>query len=100
MPNSCICLQNFLSTLDRPLTVDDDKITRWHPKFLVDQLPAIEVAELPQPPEVNRIFTAKAALEEARNRLTPKVRKFSSESRSTSMSYNLNHRFNVLPETF
>ena len=53
--------------------MEGDKITRWHPKFLVDQVPVIEVAELPQPPEINRIYTAKAALEEARNMLTPRV---------------------------
>ena len=53
--------------------MEGDKITRWHPKFLVHQVPVIEVAELPQPPEVNRIYTAKAALEEARNMLTPRV---------------------------
>ena len=53
--------------------MEGDRITRWHPKFLVDQVPVIEVAELPQPPEINRIYTAKAALEEARNMLTPRV---------------------------
>ena len=75
----------FLSALKRPLSVEGDKITRWHPKFLVDQVPMVEIAELPQPPEINRIFTAKAALEEARSMLTPRVGDFISCGKRVSL---------------
>ena len=42
----------------RPLTIPDDKITRWHPKFALDEVPDIEAAPLPEPPDVKRLATA------------------------------------------
>ncbi len=66
-------LQNFLSAQSLPLNVDDDKIQRWHPRFAVDQVPDVAIAEIPKPPVVAKIYTAQEALAEARSHLTPKV---------------------------
>ena len=67
-------LQEFLSKLSKPLTVPDDKITRWHPKFPLDEVADIPEALLPQPPNVQVYQTAKDVLEGARGKLTPKVK--------------------------
>jgi len=55
------------------LNVLDDKITRWHPRFLVDEVPSIEPADLPQPPDVKTFNTAADVLKQARGHLSPKV---------------------------
>ncbi|XP_050398494.2 DNA replication factor Cdt1 [Patella vulgata] len=65
--------KNFLDNLDKPLSIPDDKITRWHPAFPLDQVADIEAAELPQPPVVNKYHSAKDVLDERRGKLTPKV---------------------------
>lgn len=43
-------LQQFLSSLNPPLEIADEKIVRWHPAFQLDTVPDIEEAELPKPP--------------------------------------------------
>ena len=65
--------QEFLSNLDRPLNVPNDKITRWHPKFRLDEVPDIEPAEVPKPPNVQVYQTAKDVLENARGKVLPNV---------------------------
>lgn len=65
--------QEFLSNLDRPLNVPDDKITRWHPKFRLDEVPDIEPAEVPKSPNVQVYQTAKDVLENARGKVLPNV---------------------------
>ena len=67
-------LQEFLQKLDRPLTVSDEKIARWHPRFRLDQVPDIEAAELPKPPQVKKLTTAREVLEEAKADMNPRVR--------------------------
>ena len=67
------CLQVFLSKLSRPLTIPDDKITRWHPKFPLDEVPDIEESPLPQPPDVQTYQTAQDILDHARGKVMPKV---------------------------
>ena len=42
--------QQFLSSLDPPLDIPDEKILRWHPAFQLDMVPDIDEAELPKPP--------------------------------------------------
>ncbi|KAK7901460.1 hypothetical protein WMY93_018229 [Mugilogobius chulae] len=37
----------FLSSLDPPLTVPEDKLSRWHPRFNVDTVPAVPDSPLP-----------------------------------------------------
>lgn len=66
-------LQEFLSNLSRPLTIPDDKITRWHPKFPLDEVPDVQEAPLPQPPDIQVYQTARDVLESTRGKLTPKV---------------------------
>ncbi|KAF4098115.1 hypothetical protein G5714_022123 [Onychostoma macrolepis] len=39
----------FLASLNPPIAVPDDKLTRWHPRFNVDEVPNIKPSDLPQP---------------------------------------------------
>lgn len=43
------------------------RLTRWHPEFNVDGVPDIVSAALPQPPNLEKVATAKDVLERARN---------------------------------
>ncbi|CAH2324396.1 DNA replication factor Cdt1 [Pelobates cultripes] len=65
----------FLETLDPPLLVPDDKLSRWHPRFKVDEVPEIEAAELPLPPQTEKLTTAQDVLSKARGVMTPKMEK-------------------------
>lgn len=56
------------------MTVPEDQLTRWHPRFNVDEVPDIEPAELPQPPVTEKLTTAQEVLARARSLMTPKVR--------------------------
>ncbi|KGL73562.1 DNA replication factor Cdt1, partial [Tinamus guttatus] len=60
-------------SLTPPLAVPDDELTRWHPRFNVDEVPDIAPAELPRPPQGDRIATAQEVLSTARGVMTPKV---------------------------
>lgn len=66
-------LQAFLATLNPPMVVPEEKLTRWHPRFNVDKVPDISPAELPRPPQEDRLSTAQEVLSTARGMLTPKV---------------------------
>ena len=55
------------------MSVDDEKIIRWHPKFRVDNVPDIGEAELPQPPVVKTYNSAHDVLEKARDMIAPRV---------------------------
>ena len=59
--------------MDRPLSVPNDKLTRWHPKFPLDQIAEVESADLPQPPAVKTYNTAKDVLDKARVVINPRV---------------------------
>lgn len=63
----------FLASLNPALVVPDDKITRWHPKFNVDEVPNILPGDLPQPPQTEKLTTAQEVLDRARALMTPKV---------------------------
>ncbi|XP_053127179.1 DNA replication factor Cdt1 isoform X2 [Hemicordylus capensis] len=65
----------FLASLRPPIVVPDDQLTRWHPRFHVDGVPDIVPADLPQPPQVDKLTTAQEVLEKARSMLTPKMEK-------------------------
>lgn len=65
----------FLSALDPPLSVPDDKLSRWHPRFNVDTVPAIAVCSLPQLPHTERLTTAQEVLDKARSLITPKMKR-------------------------
>ncbi|XP_067383667.1 DNA replication factor Cdt1 isoform X3 [Channa argus] len=65
----------FLSSLVPPVSVPDDKLTRWHPRFNVDTVPAIQPSPLPQPPQTDKLATAQEVLDKARSLITPKMEK-------------------------
>ncbi|NXH22813.1 CDT1 factor, partial [Bucco capensis] len=65
----------FLAALNPPMVVPEDKLTRWHPRFNVDQVPDIKPAELPQPPQEDKLSTAQEVLSTARGMLSPKMEK-------------------------
>ncbi|PNF24958.1 hypothetical protein B7P43_G09163 [Cryptotermes secundus] len=59
--------EDFLQSLNPPLTIPRDQLTRWHPEFGVDQVPDIEPDTLPEAPNVDKYCSAKDVLEKARN---------------------------------
>ncbi|NXC28841.1 CDT1 factor, partial [Campylorhamphus procurvoides] len=65
----------FLAALSPPMVVPEEKLTRWHPRFNVDKVPDISPAELPQPPQEDRLSTAQEVLSTARGMLSPKMEK-------------------------
>ncbi|XP_014846580.1 PREDICTED: DNA replication factor Cdt1 isoform X2 [Poecilia mexicana] len=65
----------FLSSLVPPISVPEDKLTRWHPRFNVDTVPAIQVGSLPPPPHTEKVSTAQEVLEKARSLIIPKMEK-------------------------
>ncbi|KAJ8302480.1 hypothetical protein KUTeg_018876 [Tegillarca granosa] len=67
--------KKFLANLQRPLEIPDHKITRWHPLFKLDEVPDVEVAELPQPPVVMKYQSARDVLDSQRGKLLPRVEK-------------------------
>ncbi|KFQ32365.1 DNA replication factor Cdt1, partial [Merops nubicus] len=60
----------FLAALSPPMVVPEEKLTRWHPRFNVDEVPDISPAELPRPPQEDRLTTAQEVLSKARGVLT------------------------------
>jgi len=67
--------KRFLESLDPPVVVPDDMLTRWHPRFNVDEVPNIHPSELPQPPQTEKLTTAQEVLDKARALMTPKMEK-------------------------
>ncbi|XP_036998226.2 DNA replication factor Cdt1 [Artibeus jamaicensis] len=65
----------FLASLNPPMVVPDDQLTRWHPRFNVDEVPDIEPAELPQPPTTEKLATAQDVLARARSLMSPRMEK-------------------------
>ncbi|XP_052860608.1 DNA replication factor Cdt1 [Anopheles cruzii] len=60
--------QEFLAARDPPLSVEREKIVRWHEEFDVESAcPDIEQVALPQPPNVEKFSSAKDVLSTARN---------------------------------
>uniref|UniRef100_A0A8C5DGH9 CDT1 Geminin-binding domain-containing protein n=1 Tax=Gouania willdenowi TaxID=441366 RepID=A0A8C5DGH9_GOUWI len=67
--------KDFLSSLVPPLSVPEDKLTRWHPRFKVDSVPPVQPSTLPQAPPTERMATAQEVLDKARSLITPKMEK-------------------------
>ncbi|XP_056904020.1 DNA replication factor Cdt1 [Takifugu flavidus] len=65
----------FLSSLVPPMSVPEDRLTRWHPRFSVDTVPPVGLGVLPQPPHTEKVSTAQEVLEKARSLITPKMEK-------------------------
>lgn len=57
--------EKFLLSLDPPMRIPKEKITRWHPEFDIETCRDIEKAELPEPPVVEKLQSAKELLEKA-----------------------------------
>ncbi|EDW08720.1 DNA replication factor Cdt1 [Drosophila mojavensis] len=56
----------FLRSLDPPIIIDR-ALTRWHPQFDLESCREVELAPLPQPPNVEKYSSAKDILSTARN---------------------------------
>ena len=56
------------------MSIVDDQLTRWHPKFKVDEVPTIEPATLPAPPDVRKLHTAREVLDESKGKLNHRVK--------------------------
>lgn len=56
----------FLSTLDPPMVIPDDKLTRWHPEFEIEKVPEVECAKLPELPNTEKLSSAQDVLSKAR----------------------------------
>ncbi|XP_051577033.1 DNA replication factor Cdt1-like [Myxocyprinus asiaticus] len=65
----------FLASLNPPIVVPDDKLTRWHPRFIVDEVPNIKPSDLPRPPQTEKLTSAQEVLDKARALMTPKMEK-------------------------
>uniref|UniRef100_A0A3P8RWS0 Chromatin licensing and DNA replication factor 1 n=1 Tax=Amphiprion percula TaxID=161767 RepID=A0A3P8RWS0_AMPPE len=65
----------FLSSLVPPVSVPEDKLTRWHPRFNVDTVPAVQTSPLPQVPHTDKLVTAQEVLDKACSFITPKMEK-------------------------
>lgn len=65
----------FLASLSPPLSVPDDRLTRWHPRFSVDEVPDIVSGDLPRPLQLSKLTTAQEVLDKARSIMTPKMEK-------------------------
>lgn len=57
----------FLMSLDPPMVIPQEKLTRWHPEFDIEKVPEIIKSELPQPPEEEKLTTGQEVLEKARS---------------------------------
>ncbi|XP_072587442.1 DNA replication factor Cdt1 [Vulpes vulpes] len=65
----------FLASLNPPMVVPEERLTRWHPRFNVDEVPDIEPAELPRPPATEKVATAQEVLARARSLMSPRMEK-------------------------
>ena len=63
-------VKEFLANLVPPLSLNDDEIVRWHPAFILEGVPEVEEAPLPQPP-TSQTCTAKDVLDIARSSVMP-----------------------------
>ncbi|KAH9630448.1 hypothetical protein HF086_016986 [Spodoptera exigua] len=56
----------YLQTLDPPMVIPEDKLTRWHPEFDIEKIPEVESAKLPEMPNVEKFSSAQDVLAKAR----------------------------------
>lgn len=67
------CPQEFLKKLNITLKVAVEKLTRWHPKFVLEEVPEIEPSPLPEKPGEKKITTASEALQLHRDKFDLRV---------------------------
>ncbi|XP_069186272.1 LOW QUALITY PROTEIN: DNA replication factor Cdt1 [Procambarus clarkii] len=58
---------HFLQSLEPPIMSCGMSIKRWHPDFLLEDVPEIEPSPLPQPPAVETFDTARDILDKAQD---------------------------------
>lgn len=56
----------YLQTLDPPMVIPDEKLTRWHPEFELEKVPEVDSAKLPEAPNAEKFSTAQDVLAKAR----------------------------------
>lgn len=56
----------FLLTLEPPLIIPKEKLTRWHPEFDLEKVPDIEEFDLPKSPTDEKIATGREVLEKVK----------------------------------
>lgn len=56
-----------------PLSIDDDKIIRWHPQFKLDDVPDVEQSPLPEAPVVKTFTSAQDVLDRGCGLVNPRV---------------------------
>lgn len=54
--------EKFLLSLETPMRIPKEKITRWHPEFDVEKCPPIELGELPEAPNAEKSHSAQEVL--------------------------------------
>nr|AUG68262.1 Cdt1 [Platynereis dumerilii] len=75
--------KEFLNNLPKPLSIPDDKLTRWHPAFKVDEVPDVPLSDLPAPPDVKKFSSASEVLQHAainNNRMKAALEKVAEEA--------------------
>ena len=60
-----------MANLDPPVSLADDKIVRWHPEFVLENVAEVEEAPLPQPPSLQICSSAKDVLDIAQCSVMP-----------------------------
>lgn len=56
----------YLLSLDPPMEIADNKLTRWHPDFEIEKVPEVECAKLPEVPNAEKYSSAQDVLAKAR----------------------------------
>lgn len=67
--------KKFLLSLTPPVNISSDIITRWHPKFPLDSVPAISPAALPESPLKRSFSSAQDVLDKVKGRLGERIEK-------------------------
>ncbi|XP_053606454.1 DNA replication factor Cdt1 [Plodia interpunctella] len=56
----------FLSTLDPPMVIPDNKLVRWHPEFELEKVTEVDCSKLPEMPNNEKYSSAQDVLAKAR----------------------------------
>lgn len=67
--------EKFLLSLDPPVKIAADALTRWHPKFPLDSIPAICPTPLPESPLKKTCTSAQDVLDKVKGRLGERIEK-------------------------
>ncbi|KAL4712015.1 hypothetical protein ACJJTC_003682 [Scirpophaga incertulas] len=56
----------YLLTIDPPMVIPNDKLTRWHPEFELENVPDVNCGKLPELPNTEKLSNAQDVLAKAR----------------------------------